>query len=648
MSSQGFNYSGAEVTWEVPYTAEYTITAFGASGGIGNCYNTNYGSVAGKGAKITSVFSLTKGDKLRINAGGIGTGNTGTAKDGVSGGGGGGTFVFLEIPSITNSDYEFTKGTAHLRPLLVAAGGGGTWDESYKGSRGDGKGGVATTYYSPTNFIKYETTTQNPSTTANLGNGLSISQYISYDLGGCTYTRNGSTGQGGFGGGTASDDSYGCGGGWYSSGAIAYSWSYTAPTETVDGANEGNGSVIIEYNITPPAPTTAPTVTTELKKNTINITAIDGASSYRLYRNNSFLNVISNTYLMYTDTDVVPGTSYTYKYSYIKDGFESELSAGTAVTAYQPPSPTVTRTNEVGYIKLTWDKVDNASSYIIYKRNNDNTWGDEPLVVLTPDILKYNDYDVEYGVFQFYRITYILDGVESKYRAISGRAITPIIATPPTVISTNEYIKIIFEGDTNVTKYNLYRNDILIYSSETAGEYIDTDVEVNVGYYYRLSYIVTNVEHPKSSSVFGAIYKMVTDRTNINEYYNAVDLNRVETKCKETAEILGTVGYKCYGDYKTNWKDLNELDSSEFNENEWVTVSQMNRFMNNLQLIKNEFCYPPYVDLPETMNYLTYIGANNIEKFLLLVYNCYINMKHEYKYCGLVTCGYDSLPQYTE
>lgn len=643
MSSKDFAYTGSEETWTVPYTTEYTITACGASGGKGNTYGGDYNSVGGNGAKVVSKFTLNKGDVLYINVGGVGTGSKGTSKDGASGGGGGGTFIFLKIPSVTNTNYEFTKGSNNFRPLLVAAGGGGTWDESYKGSRGDGKNGVANNCYTPTHFIKYTTTTVNPSSSSSQSTGTSISQYISYNLAGGKYTRNSSTGQGGFGGGTASDDNYGCAGGWYSSNSIAYSWSYVTPEVTEDGVNTGNGRVTIEYTVTPPAPKTAPKVTALVKQNRITITAVDGATSYKLYRNDTFLDTLSTTYLTYLDENITPGNGYSYSYSYIKDGFESLQSAKTTVTAYKPTKPTIAVSAEVGYINVSWTKVTNSEGWNIYRNG-------ALLATLPGTATNYEDHPPMYARQYQYYATYIAYGIES-YNSDSkiSIAIPPVKATPPIVTAYDDYIQIEFTKNTTATvsEYLLYRNDILLYRG-TDTSYTDNDVDINVGYYYKVAYIINSREHPQSSSVFGAIFKLVTDRTSVGDYYNAVDLNRVETKCKELAPILGAAGYKCYGNYKTDWKDLNQLDSCEFNEKEWVTVSQMDRFISNLWLIEKEFCYPPYVDLPETMNYLTYIGANNIEKFLVMVYNCYINMKNDYRYCGMVMCGAESLPQHIE
>ena len=118
-----FNYSGSIVTYDVPTTGIYDITAYGASGGV------SIGSVPGLGAEIGGDFSLVSGDVLQILIGGVGSSSSiGT---GISGGGG--SFVAL------GTSYE--KAT----PLLVAGGGGGAGGDGYINPPGTGGGGSGST-----------------------------------------------------------------------------------------------------------------------------------------------------------------------------------------------------------------------------------------------------------------------------------------------------------------------------------------------------------------------------------------------------------------------------------------------------------------------------------------------------------------------
>jgi|GEM_PF-1287941 len=242
-----FTATGAEQSYVVPETGTYVITAAGAAGGKGNTFSGDYGSVPGKGAQLTAKLLLNAGDELRLVVGTRGTGTTGTAKDGSGGGSGGGTFLFRLIDEITDSRYQFTKGSQNYEVLLVAAGGGGTGDESYRGSRQDGKNGNGSAPYTPEHYIAWGTATRAPSSSGSVTSALSITQYISYDLQGCFYNRNSSRGQGGYGGGSAADDNPSYGGGWYGASYVTYSWSLDPESTGEDGANDADGWVKIEF-----------------------------------------------------------------------------------------------------------------------------------------------------------------------------------------------------------------------------------------------------------------------------------------------------------------------------------------------------------------------------------------------------------------
>ena len=97
-----FSYSGSIVTWSVPSTGSYIISANGAQG-------CAYTSLSGcLGASMQGVFALTAGQTLSILVG-----QQPCASTTLYPGGGGGTFVALGA--------SYTTAT----PLLVAGGGGG-------------------------------------------------------------------------------------------------------------------------------------------------------------------------------------------------------------------------------------------------------------------------------------------------------------------------------------------------------------------------------------------------------------------------------------------------------------------------------------------------------------------------------------------
>jgi len=98
-----FTYTGSIVTWTVPISGYYDVTAYGAQGGGVSTQTLNSPPIylpGGRGAAIGGRFLFNQGEVLSILAGGTG---------GYGAGGGGGTFV---VGSSTT-------------PLVVAGGGGG-------------------------------------------------------------------------------------------------------------------------------------------------------------------------------------------------------------------------------------------------------------------------------------------------------------------------------------------------------------------------------------------------------------------------------------------------------------------------------------------------------------------------------------------
>ena len=102
--------------WTVPYTGNYVIEAFGASGANGTCATKkipnpgcNPGwNLGGRGARIQGTFAISANTRLKILVGQQALLLNGLSNE-IHGGGGGGTFVTL----IDN------------KPLVVAGGGGG-------------------------------------------------------------------------------------------------------------------------------------------------------------------------------------------------------------------------------------------------------------------------------------------------------------------------------------------------------------------------------------------------------------------------------------------------------------------------------------------------------------------------------------------
>jgi hypothetical protein len=96
---------------------------------------------------------------------------------------------------------------------------------------------------------------------------------------------------------------------------------------------------------------------------------------------------------------------------------------------------------------------------------------------------------------------------------------------------------------------------------------------------------------------------LITDRT-MTDFYNATDLNRVGEAVLELEALLAALGTLVDVDAKTNWT-ITDLPKA----------TQMAQYLGNIQALKA--IYYGMTPLPDSMDYLTAEGANNIEKLLL-------------------------------
>ncbi|KKS51781.1 MAG: hypothetical protein UV82_C0019G0001, partial [Candidatus Magasanikbacteria bacterium GW2011_GWD2_43_18] len=248
ITSTTFDYAGSIEIFTVPAgVTSITIQAKGGQGASG--YG---GTIGGKGADMTGIFTVTPGDALQILVGGQGLNSPNSYN---SGSGGGGTFVYnattaqLMIaagggggssnPSYGSASYaDASASTSGKAGSSSGAGAGGT--SGYGGGRGSYSGGGAGWYSNGTN-----------------GYGLGGIRFLAGGAGGSGYSGYGAAGAFGGGGGVYAG---GGGGGGYSGGGAggwSYGWgggggSYNggASQTNVGGSNSGAGEVIVTYGDT--------------------------------------------------------------------------------------------------------------------------------------------------------------------------------------------------------------------------------------------------------------------------------------------------------------------------------------------------------------------------------------------------------------
>jgi len=120
---------------------------------------------------------------------------------------------------------------------------------------------------------------------------------------------------------------------------------------------------------------------------------------------------------------------------------------------------------------------------------------------------------------------------------------------------------------------------------------------------------------------------------NVLGAYNYTDLNRVEEAVDYIADELVQapltlqayatslgVAWDSYFDVPYDPTDYSNLTiKTNWAVTDIPSVTQMNRYYNNLALIRAAL--PVQIVLPSSMNYLTYSGANDIERMLLMMHD---------------------------
>lgn len=244
-----FEYTGTVQTYVVPNgTYSLQIDAWGASGGWNDYNGQRYENcIPGKGGRVQTQLSVQPGQTLYIyvggkggdatsgqgGAGGFNGGGNGNTSGTYSGGGGGGA-----------SDIRI-NGTDLSRRIIVAGGGGGAAYNYPDGGDHGGEGGDLKAGDGKSNKGVTDESRGRGATQSEGGTG---GQWPSYEKAG-----DGTMGQGGHG--PAGTSGTGGGGGYYGGGGgcwagggggSSYTGNGTSSAKHQQGANEGNGKIIIK------------------------------------------------------------------------------------------------------------------------------------------------------------------------------------------------------------------------------------------------------------------------------------------------------------------------------------------------------------------------------------------------------------------
>ena len=232
--------------------------------------------------------------------------------------------------------------------------------------------------------------------------------------------------------------------------------------------------------------------------------AVDGATSYRVYRatsqNGPYRLLGSVTTTTYVNTGAKDGVTYYYMVTAVNDSGESAFSntvsgQNKAVTS-KPSAPVVKIGHSAtsGKPMLTWNAVSGATSYKVYRATSQN--GTYSLLG-TVTATSYINTGAKDGVTYYYKVTAVNDSGESAFsNTVSGqnKAVTPKPAALVVKIghsATSGKPMLTWNAVSGAASYKVYRataknGAYSVINTTNALTYTNTGAALGTTYYYKV------------------------------------------------------------------------------------------------------------------------------------------------------------------
>ena len=241
--------------------------------------------------------------------------------------------------------------------------------------------------------------------------------------------------------------------------------------------------------------------------------AVDGAVSYKIYRatskNGTYSLAKTTTSTTYTNTTAKAGQTYYYKVVAVasKTAANSAYSAVVSRTC-DLPRPVVTATNvtSTGYPKLTWEAVDGAVSYKVYRSTSkEGTYS----LTKTTTGTSYTNTSAKPGNVYYYKVVAVAEksAANSAYSSVKSR--TCDLAQPKVTIDLNAKGKPTLSWDAvkDAVQYKVYRataedGTYSVMKTTTGTTYTNTTAVDGTTYFYKVRAICSNTD---GNSAYSAV-----------------------------------------------------------------------------------------------------------------------------------------------
>lgn len=312
-----------------------------------------------------------------------------------------------------------------------------------------------------------------------------------------------------------------------------------------------SNDLVVECPLPEPEPLAAPVVKasnyTDTGKIKLSWNKIEGAVGYEVYRSTSksgtysLVKEVSGTTLKNTSVEV--GKTYYYKVRALASdsSLNSEFSSIVTRTC-DLPRPDITASNvaKTGKVKLTWDAVEGAEEYKVYRSESRN--GTYKLMKTTSGT-SYTNTAADACTTYYYKVK----AIHSKSAANSAysEVVLRTVDLPRPVVSvesqTTSYIRIQWDAVEGATSYKVYRStsksgSYSLLKTVSGTSFKNTSVDEGKTYYYKV--------------------KAVPDKTAATSAYSTV----ISGKTVPAAPVMNTSSSSTSDSIKISWDKVSGAD----------------------------------------------------------------------------------------
>ena len=224
--------------------------------------------------------------------------------------------------------------------------------------------------------------------------------------------------------------------------------------------------------------------------------AVEGATSYRIYRSTSkgsgYSLLGTTTATSYTNTGAKAGMTYYYRVKAVNDAGLSPYSnivSGKVVVTPKPSAPVVKIGHSAtsGKPMLTWNAVSGATSYKVYRATSQN--GTYSLLG-TVTATSYTNTGAKAGVTYYYKVKAVNSAGESAYsNTVSGRATVTTLTMGHSATSGKPMLT--WKAVSGAASYKVYRattknGAYSVINTTKALTYTNTGAALGTTYYYKV------------------------------------------------------------------------------------------------------------------------------------------------------------------